>query len=318
MRSLLVGTFLSVFLVGFSQSVEELQEQDKINKRVTLISDWSDVEVLAADFDIARFLSDENKAYAYNVLAREASSEVYDLFYTWEIDIPDSIKFYNSHRTKIDSVLLFYAYAIQLSEEEKFQYQLNRLYYLESLLDEFIDPKLMPENLIQLYRENLAWLKENGYKETRDGFAISFVAQQGMYPHFGAEISLVSEFQPRYKNPKGDFIDNAASFVSLFKVGYMYHPARRVHDVHFTLLEVSAPFHVDITQFGFSMHPDLSKNAWFYRPQVGYSFERFSLFYSYNFIFRKSNRDLFEKHTVGISFQFIPFPFKNSHTFDSR
>lgn len=307
MKELVVTFCLLVTLVVFGQEVD-------IKQRVNQISAWCEVAQVVSAFYQHPLDNNESTAEVYHLLALRSSRLVYDSDPTEVQRISDSSYNFHRFRPRVDSVLIFFDRAIDLTETNEYGYREDRLFFLEEVLTDFPTQRQFPSEVMERYRQDLDWLKQNGYRELRQGPSVSLVVQQGMYPQVGAEVSLVADFQPRSRNYDRDFFENAGYFVAALKFGYMYHPMRSVHDLHVTLFELSSPFHMDITQFGFSLHPDQSKNTWFYRPQLGYSFERFSLFYSYNLVFKKSQRNHFERHMVGISFQFIPIRFKNRVT----
>lgn len=59
--------------------------------------------------------------------------------------------------------------------------------------------------------------------------------------------------------------------------------------------------YANVYQFGLKQNLDPDKNfRWFYRPEVGFSYGNFQVFYSYTHIFKKDVRPLAEKHALNV------------------
>lgn len=159
-----------------------------------------------------------------------------------------------------------------------------------------------------LYNFALKDLKVKGYKPKQISLGFSPVVAQGKNTWLGAELVLVRTLQPAYKVKdsigtvlaKEDF-----SVFDGFTITYQYAPHTKAHDLAFSLMQFGyKPIHLNITKFGFQS-PSISKNYWYYRPEIGFFYKRVHLYWSYNLYFKKAYRSIGEKSMLNLKYDFI-------------
>lgn len=96
------------------------------------------------------------------------------------------------------------------------------------------------------------------------------------------------------------------SRVSLMHVG-MNHllDESKTREFYFGFLRINSNggLYFKFIQFGFIQNlDDSNRNAWFYRPQIGFAFGHFQLYYSYTAVFNKELRELAPKHAINLRF----------------
>jgi hypothetical protein len=126
----------------------------------------------------------------------------------------------------------------------------------------------------------------------------------------GGEIAL--EFsQHRYLYAYDSSRDGSANIrISTFHFGMNVNLNQtNQREFYFGLLRLSHLhfFHLKLVQFGFIQNvPDIQRNLWFYRPQIGLSYGNFQLFYSFTQPLKKDYRQLIPRHAINLR---IVFPY---------
>lgn len=159
-----------------------------------------------------------------------------------------------------------------------------------------------------LYTSDFNHIKAKGYKPEQISLGFSPMVAQGKNTWLGAEFILIRNLQPAYKIK--DSIGTVLSKVAVtvfdgLTITYQYAPHTKAHDLAFSLMQTAyQPIHLNITKFGFQS-PSISKNYWYYRPEIGFFYKRVHLYWSYNLYFKKAYRSIGEKSMLNLKYDFI-------------
>jgi hypothetical protein len=157
-----------------------------------------------------------------------------------------------------------------------------------------------------LYQDDLVVLKAHGYKEDRDGMGLSLNFSQGKSSQIGLEISAISYYSPFYNLRTTDPADGKTRILDryptigleLLILGYNQNlNLTQTHEFSFSFLRMNGPFLLDLTKFGFTngpayrvdnpthfpVPPVYETKSGFYRPEIGFTWDWFSIGYAYNF-----------------------------------
>jgi hypothetical protein len=131
----------------------------------------------------------------------------------------------------------------------------------------------------------------SNFKYDRDGFWL------------GGEIAI--DFNA-IRNPYKIDKLTPTSRISLMHVGInqlLDQSEQREFYFGFLRINGNGGLYFKIIQFGFIQNlDDSNRNAWFYRPQIGFAFGHFQLYYSYTAVFNKELRELAPKHAINLRF----------------
>jgi hypothetical protein len=175
--------------------------------------------------------------------------------------------------------------------------------YLSNVNEKDLDLFAPLYNILKKIYEAYQFTKFNGdtayftvtpsanFKYDRDGFWL------------GGEIAI--DFNA-IRNPYKIDKTTPTSRISLMHLGInqlLDQSEKREFYFGFLRINGNGGLYFKIIQFGFIQNLDESnRNAWFYRPQIGYAFGHFQLFYSFTAVFNKELRELAPKHAINLRF----------------
>lgn len=150
-------------------------------------------------------------------------------------------------------------------------------------------------------------LRQSGYKPDQTGFSLMFTSRYDGEFWLGAEVALFGGLQLpfNFKNGYGDTVEKMEMGVSgsAFIFSHTRNMESAINESKFSILRIEAPIYVDITQVGWMR--TAGRSYWFYRPQVGLGYGRFSLSYGFSLFFKKEARDLLNRHSLDFKTKFV-------------
>lgn len=264
------------------------------------------------------------KAMVYVAKAEKHWALLYsDVFMAQEEPIEDYESILTKLKPELSEILNDYSTAIQMCIDCAVEYQYLRFTYLNELKNLAESVELNDIEFSSVYTSDYAMMKSLGYRDDRIGFGIGSSAIHGNDNWMGIEFSFVSAHEPMNRLKYRSAIDSSVQryWINIYPVngswltlGYNYGLASGSHDFNFDLMSITSPFHLNLFKFGALKTSYSDKLLAYYRPEIGLGFGCFSLFYAYNTVFKKSMRDLSEKHLIGIKIKLIPF--RNNSLFD--
>jgi hypothetical protein len=204
----------------------------------------------------------------------------------------------NANQSVIDSSYQLFTDAIDLVEDEnlKIEYRMRRFETLSYV-----------KNGYPTKSEDQYLLNKSGYREDKSGFAFLLTGRYSGGYWLGAEVSLFSGLQVPYnlKDGYGNTVshEKVGFSGSAFVFSYTRNLSSTINESKFSLIRIEAPIYIDILQFGWVRAFDNS--YWFYRPQIGVGYGRYSLSYGFNLYFRKEGRDILNRHSLDLKTKFI-------------
>lgn len=211
-----------------------------------------------------------------------------------------------------------YARRSQLLSRVNRRFEIDSLYTNSKL--EF--PQDIPEFLNSLTNDSLTNQVSNllntiyeSYQITKFNGDQNFIAitpsanfkydQSGYW--YGGEIALDFVNDRYHYNFRRIFYSDFVSRrISAVHFGFnSSHSTRTINEYYFGTFRRSEIYGVyfKIFQFGFIQNlDDSNRKAWFYRPQIGFAFGHFQLYYSYTTVFNKELRELAPKHAINLRF----------------
>lgn len=221
---------------------------------------------------------------------------------------------YNIH---LKSILNDYNSAINLCKECAVEYQFKRYEFLEQL-NYFSETLSIEAEYVTVYKSDSSEMKSMGYREDRVGLGLGLNAIHGDDNWIGGELSVVSLLEPLNRLKYNSIIDGTTKryWINKYPVeaswmtfGYNYSIAKEYNDFYFDLMNITSPVHFTFFKFGALQTDYSSKLLWYYRPEIGVGFGNVSIYYAYNAIFKKSMRDLSERHMFGLRIKLIPIKY---------
>jgi hypothetical protein len=164
-----------------------------------------------------------------------------------------------------------------------------------------------------LYIQDLAYLKEHGYKEDVFSLGLSAGYTRGKSDMLGLELAAMSILSPSCNlrntdpdNGKKVFLGHYHSMGAKFLIlGYNQNlNLPSTHEFTISPLQWANPVLIDITKIGYTASPLYKSNSWFYRPQIGIGWNWISVGYAYNFVFSKSDRSQADTHMIFIKLSY--------------
>lgn len=198
----------------------------------------------------------------------------------------------------IDSSYQLFSDAIGLVEDEKLKvgYRFRRYQTLSELKPSY-----------QGMLSDDKYFKDLGYKKDKFGISANLVARYDGEFWLGADVTVFGGLQSPYnlKDGYGNSFQKSRVGISasFFIISHLRNVEKRLSETKFSIFRIEAPLYFDITQVGFVKTTD--KSHWFYRPQVGVGYGRFSLSYGYSVYFKRASRDLLNKHSVNLNTKFV-------------
>jgi len=299
MKQLLFLIFLSIssFLFGQKSAKEiflyEKNLVDSVSNKFDLKNpDFKPLKELAKTYPFQSCLS---HSYAYRSVAYNYSHLYKDgAKYTLKQEYLDLL---------MDSTLLYYDLGKSVCKECS-----------NATMSEKLD-FLAKTNHSDIYNAELQRLKKLGYKEDFGGLSFGISSQFGKSQWLGLNFSPTEFVHPSnnkfmYGKKYTFFADWTNQFkVSIFNFEVLQNLNKKETDFNFSLLKISAPFHIDITKFGMLSSKILNTSYGYYRPEIGFGYKYVSFGYSYNLIFKKSARKELESSLffVKLSYPLLKF-----------
>ena len=155
--------------------------------------------------------------------------------------------------------------------------------------------------------EDKAHIESNGFKEEDFGLEIQLATKYDNDFWIGVEASLIgglqSPFHFRDDNGKTVKRNKQGKSMSLFTFSHMRNLNSNASESKLSLLKVEAPLLTNITQIGFVKQD--GKSYWFYRPEIGVGYGRFSLSYGINIFFKKESKDIIPRHSLNFRTKYV-------------
>lgn len=216
----------------------------------------------------------------------------------------------------LKQIISDYDTAIEMCKECSVEYQFKRFLFLQDVQNNQEELEISDFNEYNLrYKSDSVEMKSMGYRYDRAGYGVGLNGIRGNENWIGGEISVGTFLEPinrlKYTSQvdgkiKRYWINRFPVEASWTTLGYNYSISNGYHDIYFDLMNLTSPIHVTIMKFGAMKTDYSSKLLWYYRPEIGFGFGNISFYYAYNAIFKKSMRDLSERHLIGIRIKLIP------------
>jgi hypothetical protein len=215
-----------------------------------------------------------------------------------------------SFQLKTKEILSYYDLAIEKSDCWKIEVQYKKYNFLHNLVGTYRE-NLNP-NLKTLYHSLLEDLKTKGLKPERDGYGMGVYFILGQEKWIGLDFSVfsyfraVSKFKTKCNNepftysPRG----NSIQAVNALTLSYSRSFESKTNDLSFSLIEFYSPLVFIPARFGVQLNSQSKKKNFYYRPGIGMSFGPLSVSYSYNLIFKKTERSTSENHIIYIKLNY--------------
>lgn len=207
----------------------------------------------------------------------------------------------------VREILENYKKAIESNDGCKLCYQADRLLFLKDIKDTTL-----------LYKSDLNELKLKGFQEEFLTLNLGVNLMKGKDNWLGGSVSLLNFNSERWKRQKSneDSTKQQLPFFPSFKFGffnatYLINTNTRDYDLSISLLEYSAPVLLNFTKFGFQKSKETGLKYWYYRPEIGFSWKSFSIYYSYNCMLKKQLPQQSEKHLVNLRINLPVLKWKN-------
>lgn len=211
-------------------------------------------------------------------------------------EIRGFVKGEKSNFNTVNDILDSYKTALDVNDVCKLSHQVDRMQFLKSVNDTTL-----------LYKNDLKELKSKGYQEEFGSFDIGINFMKGNYNWLGADVSLITYNGERWrsKNDKNQAKQFVVPFSMPFKMGFMNvsflkNLSNSDYDVSFSLFQLTSPMVVNITKFGYQKNRESGLKYWYYRPEIGLGWNSFSVYYSYNCMFKKQSSPFIEKHLLNL------------------
>lgn len=152
-----------------------------------------------------------------------------------------------------------------------------------------------------------ALLEKNGYKSDNGGFELQLTTKYDNDFWLGLDASIFGRLQSpfHFKDDYGATIKRSkqGSSMSAFTFSYLRNLQNNASESKFSIIKIEAPLHINITQIGYIKQA--GKSYWFYRPELGVGYGRFSLSYGFNIFFKKSSADVIPRHSLNFNTKYI-------------
>lgn len=198
----------------------------------------------------------------------------------------------------IDSSYHLFTDAIELVEDEKLKigYRFRKYQTLSEL-----KPSYLGMSADEKY------LKGRGFKQDEFGVSTNLVVRYDGGLWLGAEVAVIGGLQSPFnlKDGYGKTIKKSKFGISasVLILSHLRNIEERISESKFSLFRIEAPLYIDIAQVGLVKTAD--ESHWFYRPQVGVGYGRFSISYGYSIFFKRASRDLLKKHSLNLNTKFV-------------
>lgn len=150
-------------------------------------------------------------------------------------------------------------------------------------------------------------LEKNGYKNDIGGFELHLTTKYDNEFWIGLEASIFGRLQSpfHFKDDYGATIKRSKRGKSMsgFTFSYLRNLQTNASESKFSIIKIEAPLYINITQVGYIKQA--GQSYWFYRPELGLGYGRFSLSYGFNIFFKKSSSDVISRHSLNFNTKYI-------------
>jgi hypothetical protein len=151
-----------------------------------------------------------------------------------------------------------------------------------------------------------------GYKQSKEGPAFNVKYIGGDRSYIGAEFSFKAIHSPAYvvkdidpsTNKLAKLCRSPVNMIALSpSFGFNYNPSDKHKQAVFNLLSLNTPLFVKPTQVGLEFTPQ--KNLFFYRPELGFGYNGFTVSVGYNVVFSKDLRSHMDRWALTLGYTFV-------------
>lgn len=193
----------------------------------------------------------------------------------------------------VSEILESYKIAIDSAEVCKLPYQANRMKFLKNIND-----------TTAVYKSDFKALKEKGYQQEYGSLDFGINYMRGKVNWLGGDVSLITFNGERWKSKteadKNFIPKDVPVKMGFLNVSYLRNLTNSDYDLSFSLLQLTSPFVLNITKFGYLKSEDTGLKYWYYRPEIGVGWGCFSIYYSYNFKLTNDSPPVSEKHLLNL------------------
>jgi hypothetical protein len=175
--------------------------------------------------------------------------------------------------------------------------------------------KIAPKT--NLYKDDLAKIKAEGYKKDKEGVMLSLHAWQRNGMWLGGSISPFAQLSPYYKlrlkspspDKKDQFLHHEPYSINAPALTYSRKLDRNLNDISIGFYQMHAPIVLNLNTIGVQFGKDAEGKAiaprWYYRPEIGVGIGHLSLSIGYDLFFKKSARKASDQFFVQLRYAFI-------------
>jgi len=158
------------------------------------------------------------------------------------------------------------------------------------------------------YNSDYTSLKSNGFKKDKSGLGFTALTKYDGESWLGLEISLISNYGPRYTLKDGNsriiHKKKYSHSSSAFVIGFAQNLETGITDYNLSIIRIESTLYVNITQIG--VINAQNTNHWYLRPEIGFGYSIFQLSAGYTFFIPGGKSISLAKYIVS---------FRAKHTF---
>ena len=292
-KQLLIFLFIVLANYSFAQENYDILSEPAQKKRLESAEKIKDVNERLKAFEN---IFDSNKVVMPKYLADLYCCRADAYWEKYLLDSLDITNYQSGSRTGstiIKHILVDYQTAIKMYPLNEPNFRSDRMDFLNELNSDH-----------PFVAQDLAYLKQHGYKEEFYGITPGINYMQGKNSWVGIDISFLGYVSPSYALKNKDTTDGKikkintrdlpAAFAFL-TVGYNQSLKNSAHEFTISGMRITAPIYLEVAKFGFESGLNAPHPLWFYRPEIGIGNSFISVGYAYNLLFAKSQRSNWEK-----------------------